>query len=674
MTQTQIMYLLMGVMVLMMVLLVFLYLQKRQKEKADRIIKRSHKKNERNYLFHIHQFFKTFPVTKAYFLKMKLRLRNVYPADEMTINIKATKMMLTALFVSAAAVVGSLVIADGDWFFIMAGITMAYILFLAMIDGNLEKTEQKLLGQFRDLIDSIREQYNKIQRVDDAIGYTLDDLPYEIGLHATRIHQILTSTRVEDEVNDYVDEAPNRFFMTFAAICGTTVEYGDKRLGVNKESMFLRNLNFLKEEVNIELLRRKKNDSLFSGLTLVTLLPIFAIKPIESWATSNMPEIGEYYKGSYGIISMALVFLLSAVAYTLVKNLKGQSVEEIKENSPIKRLSEIRSIRHVLNVQTRKNYSKSLKVDEMLRMTGDRLGINTFLLTRYILAVAIALVTGFLLTASIVREKTQAITDFATSFDSSIVPDADYRETMRATAQIYAEEMAKVGVKDQPSAAELATRIQTETGVTDDALAKTVANEVLTRVERYRNTYFKWYFLLAIFGSAWVGYMVPYWILKFKQNTVKMNMEDEVSQFQTLALILMYVDGVNTTMILEWMERFSFCFKSNISQCIIDVPFMGQKALETLQYSESFPLFQSFVGNLLSIDNVGVVKAFSGIETDREYYKEKRQADNEILMKKKSEIGKWIALAPLIFVFGMYLIYPMMKLAMTMMNQINAAL
>lgn len=674
MTSVQMMYIMMGVMALMLVALLFVYMQRRQKERAERIIKRSHRKNDKNYLFHIHQFFKTFPLTKAYFAKLKIRLRNIYPADEMTINLKATKMMLLALCTSAAAIIAAFAIADGDMFFLLAGITMAYILFLAMIDGNLERTEQKLLAQFRDLIDSVREQYNKIQRVDDAIGYTLDDLPYEIGLHATRIHQILTSTRVEDAVNDYVDEAPNRFFMTFVAICGTTVEYGDKRLGVTKESMFLRNLNFLKEEVNIELLRRKKNDSLFSGLTLVSLMPIFAIKPIEMWATSNMPEIGEYYKGSYGIVSMALVFLLSAVSYTLVKNLKGQSIEDIKENSPLKKLAEWRPIRHILNVQTRKNYSKSVKIDEMLRMTGDHLGTNTFLLSRYILGIVIAIVTAGLLIASVGREKSQAVTDFATSFDSAIVPDSEYRETMRETAKIYAEEMAKVGVDEQLSADELAARIENETSVTDETLAKTVAKEVVSRVDRYRQTYFKWYFLLAIIAASWIGYMVPYWILKFKQTTVKMNMEDEVSQFQTLALILMYVDGVNTTMILEWMERFSFCFKSAISQCIIDLPFMGQKALETLQYSESFTLFQSFVGNLLSIDNVGVERAFSGIETDREYYKEKRQSDNEILMKKKSEIGKWIALAPLIFVFGMYLIYPMMQLAVSMMNQINQAL
>lgn len=85
-------------------------------------------------------------------------------------------------------------------------------------------------------------------------------------------------------------------------------------------------------------------------------------------------------------------------------------------------------------------------------------------------------------------------------------------------------------------------------------------------------------------------------------------------------------------------------------------------------------MFQSFVNNMLSIDSVGIEKAFSSIETDREYFKEKRQADNEIIMNRKAAIGKWVAVAPLVFVFGFYLIYPMIKMAMSMMNEINAAM
>lgn len=672
MSSVQIVYILMVFLVVLLLFMISVYVQRTRKAKSERIVKRGRKK-ERNYLFHIHRFLSEFPLTKKYLAHLKVRLRGIYPADDITINMKSTALMLRALLIAAAIAIGMLFVAQGDWFFICAGFTIAYLLFNVMITGSMERMEQKLLEQLRDFIDSIREQYNRLGRVDDAVGYTLDNLPYEVGLHAARIHQMLTSVRVEEEVNNYVDEAPNRYFMMLAAICGTVVEYGDKKID-DGQSMFLKNLNFLKEEVNMELIRRKKNSGLFAGLTLVSLIPIVAIKPIEIWAESNMPEIGEYYQGSYGIVCMAMVFAFSAISYTLIKDLKGDAVYDSKDKSIFKNIAELPGIRHFLNVQTKKHYTQSVRYDEMLRMTGDHLGVNAFMVKRFALAAAVGVITFVLSVSSVVRAKAQYVQDFATSYDSAIVPDKEYRETMRQASIDFAEAQASMGVEDREDEETLTQDIMANSDITDRTLANTMAKEILQRVDNYDATYFKWYFLIAIFGLMVVGYYVPVAILMFRNHSAKMNMEDEVSQFQTLALILMHVDGANVTMILEWMERFSFCFKDSISQCIMDIPYAGQKALETLQQSESFTLFQSFVGCLLAIDNVGVLKAFAGLETDRNYYKEKRKEDNEALMRKKSEIGKWIALAPVVFVFAAYLIFPMGQLAMNMMNQINAAM
>lgn len=672
MNSVQIMRILIGVMLLFMLYLFTVYAKQRRKAKSERIVKRG-KKKERNYLFHIHRFLSEFPLTKKYLAHLKIRLRGIYPADDITINMKATAMMLTAMTVAFGITAVMIAIAQGDWFFICAGITIAYLTFNMMITGSMERMEQKLLGQLRDFIDNIREQYNRLGRVDDAVGYTLDDLPYEIGLHATRLHQMLTSVHVEEEINGYVDEAPNRYFMMLAAICGTVVEYGDKKID-DGQSMFLKNLNFLKEEVNMELIRRKKNSGLFAGLTFVSLIPIAAIKPIEIWAESNMPEIGEYYKGSYGIVCMAAVFAFSAISYTLVKDLKGDTINETKDRSIFKTIAEIPPIQHFLNVQNKKHYTQAVRHDEMLRMIGDHLGVNAFTVKRFTVAIAVGVVAFILSVSSVVRAKAQYVQDFATSYDSAIVPDKEYRETMRQASINFAEAQASMNVDDREDEEALTEDIMQNSDITDKTLAQTMAQEIIQRVDKYDQAYFKWYYLLGIFALMALGYFLPVAILMFKNHSAKMNMEDEVSQFQTLALILMHVDGVNVTMILEWMERFSFCFKDSISQCIMDIPYEGQKALETLQQSESFTLFQSFVGCLLSIDNVGVQKAFAGLETDRNYYKEKRKEDNEALMRKKSEIGKWIALAPVIFVFAAYLIYPMGKLALGMMSQINSAM
>jgi Flp pilus assembly protein TadB len=667
-------YVVIILMCVLLFLLYELYTRQRRTERADRTIKRS-KKNSKNYLYHVYVIFTTIPGLKRYFTKIRNRLASVYPADDISINLRATKMLLLALVASAFVIVLSIMAAGGDIFFIIAGITITYLMFITVIDTSLEHVDIKLMAQLQGFIDQIREQYNRLGRVDDAVSYVLDTLPYEISLHATKIHEVLTATHIDKAVNEYIDVAPNKYIMTFAAISATTMEYGDKKLA-NGESLFLKNLNFLKEEVNIELLRQKKNNALFSGLTYVTLIPIVAVKPIEHWAMSNMPEISEFYKGSYGIIAMAFVFLFSAISYTVVRALKnGHDDKDQKDTDLFKTISEMPVLQRFLNGQVNRNYSKALRVNDMLRLTGDRLGINTFLVKRYFIGILGAFAMGLILTTSVIRDKATQLHDFSQAFDSSIVVDKDYRETMQAVAEDYTNTMAEMDTdgSEQLNEDDLKKEIMKNTKVKKENEADMVAKVIIQRVQKSRNTYFKWYYMLAIFGSGFVGYMVPLWILMFKQRTAKMSMEDEVSQFQTLALILMHVDGVNTVMLLEWMERFAFCFKDSISTCIIDLPHQGQKAIQAMADKESFQPFQSLCLNLLAIDNVGVEKAFSNVETDREYYKEKRKEDNEIIMNRKLQIGKFVALFPVVFVFGAYMIYPLLKLATSMMGEINSA-
>ena len=98
-------------------------------------------------------------------------------------------------------------------------------------------------------------------------------------------------------------------------------------------------------------------------------------------------------------------------------------------------------------------------------------------------------------------------------------------------------------------------------------------------------------------------------------------MEDEVIQFQTIVLILMHVDGIMIDTVLEWMERFAFCFKTSISECIINLEYSTQKALQKMKNVETFPPFKRFVDNLLMVDDEDILTAFAEIETDREIKK-----------------------------------------------------
>ena len=150
-----------------------------------------------------------------------------------------------------------------------------------------------------------------------------------------------------------------------------------------------------------------------------------------------------------------------------------------------------------------------------------------------------------------------------------------------------------------------------------------------------------------------------------------MDMEDEVIQYQTIVLILMHVDGMLVDTVLDWLERFSFCFRQSIQECIINLEYSTRKALQKMKNQETFPPFRRFVDNLLMVEDEDILTAFSEIETDREYYKEKRKTDNEIISTQKAEVGKIVAFVPLILTLVVYMIVPFALYSLEMMKSIG---
>lgn len=672
MTTRQIIIVLFTILIILAGSFLYMYIQNQRKLNAVRMVQRTRVSN-RNYLYNAMRLFSSIPYLKTQLAKIRNKLRNVYPADDITINLQATKIMLRATLISMAAIIILLFASRGDLVFLFMGFTMVYLFFTLMTNSGYSKIEVTLLHQFADFIDGVRENYNRLGRIDDAVGNLLDSLPFEMGLHAEKMHEILTSTHIVENAAEYADISPNHYFTTFMEVASTTMEYGDKRMD-NGESMFLRNLNFLKEEINNELLRRQSNAASFAGVAGIAIMPIFFIKPISMYWIKNVPDVASYYNGSYGTIIMVLVFIVSILCYQAIEYLKdnGKSAD-VKENGISRRVADIRIVKRFVTGIVSRNYSKAVREEEMLRFTGDHLGINAFIVRRYLVALAAGLVMTVVLCTSVVRDRMLLFNDFTTSFQSSIVPNDEYRKIMEDAAYYYVSNYADLYSGDVTAVQkeDLVKNITENTDVHSKRYAETVADEVISRSQRSTTLYFKWWYLFGIFGAAIIGYMAPYWVLLFKQSSVRMDMEDEVSQFQTIVLMLMHVDGVSISMIMEWMERFAFCFKSSISECIYAMPHNGQKALYQLREAESFPSFQSFVNNLLNVDNVGVEKAFSGIEIDREYYKNKRKEDNIIMIQKKSNMATILCFVPLFFILFAYFIFPVAQYAMTQMQMFS---
>jgi hypothetical protein len=205
-------------------------------------------------------------------------------------------------------------------------------------------------------------------------------------------------------------------------------------------------------------------------------------------------------------------------------------------------------------------------------------------------------------------------------------------------------------------------------GETDDVI-KTDAARILKKISDINKAYLHWYEVLMAALLMLAGYRGPDLLLIFQMKMRKLEMENEVMQFQTIILMLMKIERVNVEMILEWLERYSNIFRDQISKCVNNYESGAWEALEEMKNEISFPQMIRIIESLqAAVEMIPIREAFDELDTERAYYQEKRKESNEILISKKSMIGKVLGFAPMVTLFVGYLIIPLCVIGMTSMS------
>ena len=87
-------------------------------------------------------------------------------------------------------------------------------------------------------------------------------------------------------------------------------------------SLYLKNLNNITEEMQLEILKREKLDYVFQSLSLISIVPVLGLEPLKSWAVSNFSFTSKFYDGKLGFIAQILIVILTFICYLLTRKLK----------------------------------------------------------------------------------------------------------------------------------------------------------------------------------------------------------------------------------------------------------------------------------------------------------------------------------------------------------------
>jgi hypothetical protein len=155
------------------------------------------------------------------------------------------------------------------------------------------------------------------------------------------------------------------------------------------------------------------------------------------------------------------------------------------------------------------------------------------------------------------------------------------------------------------------------------------AERIYNKLQVINTEYVQWFELLLAFVFAVIGYMAPLWILVFQAKMRQLEMEDEVMQFQTIILMLMRIERVNVEIILEWLERYSNIFKAPITKCVNNYEAGAWEALEAMKEEVNYvPMIRIIESLQAAVEKIPITDAFDELDSERDYYQEKRKESN----------------------------------------------
>jgi len=619
------------------------------------------------------------PYIKTYINKLRRRLEIIDVDDEYATRRDSAKILTKVLAFIVPLITASIIITHSNY--LLMSIILIFELFMidAFIDRSVDSMDNNLLKEQLDFFAEIRHAYHEFNMVEEAIYQISQDDEKAISRQGEKIYEVLIANDPETELEKYYDIAPNPYLKEFAGISYLTKEFGDRK--VDKASLYLKNVNNITEEMQIEILKRDKIDYVFQSLSIISIVPVLFLEPLKNWCIGNFSFTEAFYRGKPGMIVQILIILLTVICYVLLRRVKNNGSTDrqtVNQENPWQSKVYKNPIgKRIVDLFIPKKGTKEyIKIQKLLKDSASKLKMEWFYINRITIAIVTFVVTLFLMLQLhhvavkwVYEEPTTeynllgGLTDRELKTAMEITEsDNKYLDKFRGNLKTTKDDIEREVRRDED---------YLEAKDTD--ITKAV-DRIYDKLQKVNSEYLQWFELLMSFVFMIIGYMFPVWMLYFQYKMRLMEMEDEVMQFQTIILMLMRIERVNVEIILEWLERYSDIFREPISRCVNNYEAGAWEALEVLRNETNYPLFIRIVESLqAAVEKIPIIDAFDELDSERDYYQEKRKESNQRLIARKARIGKIIGFAPMVVMFVGYLIIPLVYIGLTSMsNSMNS--
>ena len=533
----------------------------------------------------------------------------------------------------------------------------AYMMKNRYIDKNVDKSRRRLLNEFSTCLSSLREEYTRLGNIPDALAEC--EKGQLVQAQMEDIYNICTSVDGEDLLNEFYTKCQFKQLKTLAAICYIMNDTGDS-IDEHGNSSFRTDISLIKDEVDLEVRKNQMIKLKFGSLEYLPVVPIFAIRIVESFFMDSIPGTVAIYNGILGYVSKTIICVLALIGFYIIANINSE--QYVRNNDRLEFVDNLLKKRWFSNIVsnvTTRDAKKLASLSNRLRGCLSSKDVR-YVYGEKLCFAAVSFIMAFLATILM----TYTARDFMYNNVKSLSLTGGFDYTVEEYQEMFNYDCQVMAMPALPSDDEMSKALAPILKDASEFQRLEEVERIKTKYEKYHNLYYKWYYVLIAYLIGVCGWFLPEVLLKFRTYMVKTEAEEDVLQMQTIIAAVMGT-SLDTMSVIYWMEKNSSVHREALLYCYHEYAQDPEMALERLKSKSTVAEFNHMCDKLIStIHQITVKEAFADLIVERNHVMKLREMVQESTIANKRAISSPLALSPLYALAFFHIVAPVFVLGM----------
>lgn len=650
---------------------VFIVMVTKTKMKEDKeFARKQRRKKIKRFFFYRDNFF-----TRGTFRHISSMYASLQCYDEETVKAESVSVFERSLIIACIMPVVALVLMK-DTFIALTVAIFAYVFYNNTLNVKYDKLYVDLMRECSLCIASIREKYMETESIPTSVLYAEHDMMIDAPLKT--IYKMLTSVDQDKVRAEFIALYPVPIIKTLGNLCYILNDEGVERRSDGSDS-FTESLTVLRQECDAEVRRLTKQKIAFNSLTQLTLVGLFVDPVAEMYLLNMIPGTASLLKGYYGFVLHIAIVLITAISYYYVATACRPSVTATNDRQRF--VDDLRVNSRFVRNQARKLRPKTLKEKTYWKDLIDGALSSQDLEYVYTAKMMYTAVFGFLATLGLIFGTITVRSNFYNNYKSLSFIPTSVKESQQLQLNLLDDEIMALSKKEwakyndgNAGKEELVALVKGRVTGISDSEASTQADRIKVKYNGYHGAVFHWWWPIVIYIAGAIGWFMPNIFLMIRKNLVQYEANIDVSQLQTIMIVLSETK-MDVYRVICWLQEQATVHESVLRDCRVRYIANPEEALQRLEDSTPEHDFKRLIRQLKSaVYNLSLQDAFSGLKLD----KQQSMSINEMLrteeIEQRKNSAKLIAIAPAAVALIGSFVGPVLILGITQMTDTLAQL